>query len=214
MMNFALLKCLPTKWTLVLLSACALLITSGCGNAPSGTAPTQASSGTQSTQPRTNLPLPPANAQTRGSGTGTSSGQYGWTQLDSRRSQLSDYAGQVVVLDFWATYCPPCLEETPHLVALQKRYGAQGLKVIGLNVGGPDDRPKVAAYVEQFKVQYTLGYPDQPTVDLYLGNNDQIPQTLVFDRQGKLVKHFVGFDPAVSAELDRTIQDEVTSGKE
>jgi thiol-disulfide isomerase/thioredoxin len=210
-MNFALLKYLPTQWTLALLSACALLlITSGCGNAPSGTTQTQASSGTPSTPPPTNLPMPPANAQTRGAGTNSSS-QYGWTQLDSRRSQLSDYAGQVVILDFWATYCPPCLEETPHLVGLQKRYGSQGLKVIGLNVGGPDDRPKVAAYVEQFKVQYTLGYPDPATVDLYLGNNDNIPQTLIFDRRGKLIKHFVGFDPQVSAELDRTIQNALTS---
>ncbi|MBV9960300.1 MAG: TlpA family protein disulfide reductase [Acidobacteria bacterium] len=207
-MKFPLLK---YKWKLVLLSACALLLTSGCGNAPSGPAQTQASSGTESKQPRTNLPMPPANAETRD--TAKSGGQYGWTQLDSRRSQLADYAGQVVVLDFWATYCPPCLEETPHLVSLQKRYGAQGLKVIGLNVGGPDDRPKVAAYVEQFKVQYTLGYPDQATVDLYLGTNDNIPQTLVFDRQGKLIKHFVGFDPQVSAELDRTIENAVTGGK-
>jgi thiol-disulfide isomerase/thioredoxin len=148
--------------------------------------------------------MPPANAQARETGGGS---QYGWTQLDSRRSQISDYTGQVVVLDFWATYCPPCLEETPHLVELQKRYGAQGLKVIGLNVGGPDDRPKVPAYVEQFKVQYALGYPDSATVDLYLGNVDTIPQTLVFDRTGKLVKHFVGFDPQVSAELDRIVQD-------
>jgi thiol-disulfide isomerase/thioredoxin len=154
--------------------------------------------------------MPPANAGERNA---SGSNQYGWTQLDNRRMQLSDYTGQVVVLDFWATYCPPCLAETPHLVELQKRYGTQGVRVIGLNVGGPDDRPKVPAYVEQFKVQYTLGYPDPATVDLYLANDDTIPQTLVFDRKGKLVKHFVGFDAEVSAELDRTVQNAVTSDK-
>jgi thiol-disulfide isomerase/thioredoxin len=212
MMNSTLLESLLTRGMLSLLCACALLlIASGCGNAPSNaTQPPTSNTTSSAQQPRTNLPMPPPNAPTRESG---GSGQYGWTQLDSRRSQLSDYTGQVVVLDFWATYCPPCLQETPHLVELQKRYGAQGLKVIGLNVGGPDDRPKVADYVEQFKVQYTLGYPDEATVSLYLGNDDNIPQTLVFDRTGKLVKHFVGYDPQVSAELDRLVQNAVTSDK-
>ena len=190
---------------------CLLFMTSGCGNAPSNATQPATSSATSSSSnsapPRTNLPMPPPNAQAREAGSSSNSQPYGWTQLDSRRSQLSDYKGQVVVLDFWATYCPPCLEETPHLVDLQKRYGAQGLKVIGLNVGGPEDRPKVPAYVEQFKVQYTLGYPDAATIDLYLGNEDTIPQTLIFDRTGKLVKHFVGFDQQVKAELDRIVQD-------
>lgn len=203
MTNSTLLKLLLTLSLL-------LLITSGCGNAPSNATQPTASSTTSGAPQRTNLPMPPPNSQTRETG---GSSQYGWTQLDSRRGQLSDYTGQVVVLDFWATYCPPCLQETPHLVDLQKRYGAQGLKVIGLNVGGPDDRPKVADYVEQFKVQYTLGYPDEATVSLYLGNEDTIPQTLIFDRTGKLVKHFVGFDQQVSAELDRTVQNAVTGGK-
>ena len=212
MMNFAILKSLTTRCSLSLLLSCAfLLLASVCGGAPSNASQTQTSdTTTQGGTPRTNLPMPPANAQARNA---SGSGQYGWTQLDNRRMQLSDYTGQVVVLDFWATYCPPCLEETPHLVELQKRYGAQGLKVIGLNVGGPDDRPKVPAYVEQFKVQYTLGYPDPATTELYLGNDDNIPQTLVFDRTGKLIKHFVGFDAKISAELDSIVQNAVTSDK-
>ncbi len=212
MLNSALLKSLRTRYALSLLLSCAFLLTaSGCGSPPSNASQTQTSeTTTQGGTPRTNLPMPPANAQARNA---SGSSQYGWTQLDNRRMQLSDYTGQVVVLDFWATYCPPCLMETPHLVELQKRYGTQGLKVIGLNVGGPDDRPKVAAYVEQFKVQYTLGYPDPATIELYLGNDDNIPQTLVFDRTGKLVKHFVGFDAQVSAELDRIVQTAVTGDK-
>jgi thiol-disulfide isomerase/thioredoxin len=120
--------------------------------------------------------------------------------------QVSDYLGKVLVLDFWATYCPPCLEEAPHLVQLQKRYGPQGLHVIGLNVGGDDDRPKIPDFVDQFRIQYTLGYPDPGTTDLYLGADTTIPQTLVFDRKGKLVKHLVGYDPQVREELDRAVE--------
>src|SRR5262245_11534467 len=67
-------------------------------------------------------------------------GTAAWTLLDSRRMRIKDYEGQVVVLDFWATYCPPCVAEAPHLAELQRRYEKQGLTVIGLNVGGPDDQ--------------------------------------------------------------------------
>ncbi len=202
-MRHCILKSIAARYRLSILMTCALLllVSNGCNDAPPPTViQSQTPGGTSA--PRTNLPMPPANATDRSN----VRGQYGWTQLDNRRMQLPDYLGQVVVLDFWATYCPPCLEEVPHLVELQKRFGPQGLHIIGLNVGGQDDRPKVPDFVEQFKVQYALGYPDPGMTELYLGENTSIPQTLVFDRKGKLVKHLVGFDPQVAAELDRAIQ--------
>ena len=132
--------------------------------------------------------------------------QYGFTLLDNRRMRLSDYLGHVVVLDFYATWCPPCREETPHLVALQKRYGSQGLHVIGLNVGGPEDRNKVPAYVEEFKIQYTLGFPDPQMTENYLSDDDRIPQAFVFDRKGQLVKRFISYDNTMPAELERAVR--------
>jgi thiol-disulfide isomerase/thioredoxin len=136
-----------------------------------------------------------------------------FTLLDNQQANLSDYSGQVVVLDFWATYCPPCLEEAPHLDALQKRFGPQGLKVIGLNVGGPDDRPKIPEFVERLKIKYALGFPEPEMTNLYMGSDSRIPQTVVFDRKGRIVKHFVGYDQTVSQELERTIQQAVMSNE-
>lgn len=149
--------------------------------------------------PQSSYPMPPASPS-------QSASQYGFTLLDNRRMKLSDYSGKVLVLDFWATYCPPCREEIPQLIELQRRYGAQGLNIVGLNVGGPDDRPKVPEFVRTYRIQYTLGYPDQEMVDFYLADNDAIPQTLVFDRQGRLVKHFIGYDETMPEELERAIQ--------
>ena len=63
----------------------------------------------------------------------------GWTTSENQHGKLSDYKGKIVILDFYATWCQPCRAETPRLVAMQQRYGAQGLQVIGLNVGGEDD---------------------------------------------------------------------------
>jgi thiol-disulfide isomerase/thioredoxin len=152
--------------------------------------------------PRTSLPMPPVESAHR---TSAAAPRGGWTQLDGRRAVLEDYRGQVVVLDFYATYCPPCREEIPHLVKLQRRLGAQGVTVVGLNVGGAEDQAKVPDYVKQLGIQYQLANPDDETVGLFLADNDAIPQTFVFDRQGRLVRHFVGYDEEVAAELEQAV---------
>jgi thiol-disulfide isomerase/thioredoxin len=161
--------------------------------------------------PRTSLPMPPA-APAHSAGGGSQLRQGGWTQLDGRRAALEDYRGQVVVLDFYATYCPPCREEVPHLVKLQRRLGPRGVQVIGLNVGGEEDQAKVPAFVRDLGIQYQLANPDDETVGLFLADNDSIPQTFVFDRQGRLVRHFVGYDGEVAAELERAVEGALADG--
>ena len=144
----------------------------------------------------TNVPMPPTkNVE-----------NMGWTKTDGAYETLGAMKGKVIVLDFWATYCPPCLEEIPHLVELQNKHGAQGLQVIGLHTGGVEDRPKVPAFVDKLKMNYVLAYPEDALADTLLQNDDRIPQTFVFDRNGKLVKGFVGFDAEIKKELDEAIQ--------
>jgi thiol-disulfide isomerase/thioredoxin len=154
--------------------------------------------------PRTNLPMPPAtSAHKTAADAATTRGA--WTQSDGRRASLEDFRGQVVILDFWATYCVPCREEIPHLVRLQQQFGPQGFKVIGLNVGGEEDRPKVPGFVKQYGIQYQLAEPDDETVRLFLASDNLIPQTFVLDRQGRIVLHIVGYDGDTAAELDRAV---------
>jgi thiol-disulfide isomerase/thioredoxin len=176
-----------------------LLLMAGCVNSPTLVSQNSANTPQGNRAPRSAYPMPPVSAS-------ADSSQYGFTLLDGRRMKMADYAGKVLVLDFWATYCPPCREEIPQLIELQRRYGAEGLSIVGLNVGGADDRPKVPEFVRDYRIQYTLGYPDTELVNLYLGNNDVIPQTIVFDRKGQLVKHFVGYDSTLHAELEQAIQ--------
>jgi thiol-disulfide isomerase/thioredoxin len=160
--------------------------------------------------PRTNLPMPPV-AATHGDAAAVAAPPGAWTQLDGRRARLEDLRGQVVVLDFWATYCPPCREEIPHLVRLQKQLGPQGFKVVGLNVGGEEDRPKVPDFVRQYGIQYQLAEPDDETVRLFLADNDAIPQTFVLDRRGRLIRHFVGYDDEVAAELEEAVNEALST---
>lgn len=136
----------------------------------------------------------------------------GWTLANNQRAKLADYKGKVVLLDFYATWCEPCRAETPRLVELQRQYADQGLQVIGLNVGGEDDREQVPAYAKEFGIQYQLAFPDDDLADAYLGDNENIPQSFVFDRNGNLVKRFVGYSQSSAIELDRVVKASLTAG--
>jgi len=131
---------------------------------------------------------------------------------NNQAAKLSDYKGKVVVLDFYATWCEPCRAETPRLVQLQKDYGASGLQVIGLNVGGDDDRDQVPAFAKEFGIEYPLGFPDDNLVDQYLTDNQSIPQAFVFDRNGDLVKRFIGYSAKSDAEFVGVVQAAVAAG--
>lgn len=131
-------------------------------------------------------------------------GEMSWTTFDGNVQKLKDLHGKVVVLDFWATYCPPCIEEIPHLMELQNRYG-ENLRIIGLHVGGDEDRPKVPAFVENLKITYPLAYPEDALTSYVFGQQTAIPQTAVFDRSGKLAKKITGFNSAIKKELDDAV---------
>jgi len=138
-------------------------------------------------------------------------GRGGWALDNNQRAALADYKGKVVVLDFYATWCEPCRAETPHLVRLQNEFGPKGFQVIGLNVGGDEDREKVPAYAKEFNIQYPLAYPDDDLVTKYLSDNENIPQSFIFDRNGNLLKRFVGYSSRSAVELDTIIKSAVES---
>ena len=148
--------------------------------------------------PSTSLPMPPIN--------GASINNLGWNADGGKRSVFSEFKGKVLVLDFYATWCEPCRRSIPHLIGLQNQYADQGLEVIGLNVGGPDDTPKVPAFAKEFGIQYTLAIPDDELVTFLLGENDAIPQTFVFDRQGQLAERLIGFGPNAADRIDSAVE--------
>ena len=135
----------------------------------------------------------------------------GWVLNDGSRAKLADFRGKVLVLDFYATWCEPCRQSIPRLIALQKDYGPKGLQIVGLNVGGPDDRIKVADFSRELGIQYPLGFPDKALTDLFLSDNQTIPQTFVFGREGQLLKRFIGYDMSTESELEKVISEAVSS---
>src|SRR5882762_1903547 len=156
---------------------------------------------------------PNANSSSTMSLPGTApASAHGWTLADNQRMTLANYKGKVVLLDFYATWCEPCRAETPELVRLHQQYADQGLQVIGLNVGGEDDRAAVPAFAKEFGIQYSLGFPEDEFADDYLGDNQNIPQAFLFDRSGNLVKRFVGYSEDSGAEIESVIKSSLTSG--
>lgn len=110
--------------------------------------------------------------------------------LNGKTVGSDDFKGKVVILDFWATWCPPCRAEIPGLIDLQKAYGKQGLMVVGVSVdqGGTD---VIKPFVEKFGMNYPVLVADDKVQQAF-GGFDAIPVTLVIDRQGRIVKRHLG----------------------
>jgi len=118
--------------------------------------------------------------------------------------RLADFAGKVVILDFWATWCMPCRMEVPHFVRLQSQYRDQGLAIVGLSLdagGARDVRP----FADENNVNYTMLIADNKTAESY-GGIVGIPTTFVLDRDGRIVKRFIGYTtPEVLEETIRPL---------
>jgi len=110
--------------------------------------------------------------------------------LDGKTVSLSDFKGKVVVLDFWATWCPPCRMEIPHFIALQKQYASQGMSVVGISLDESPDA--VVAFAKKEGINYPIVMGDEKVVADY-GNIEAIPTTFIIDQNGKIVNKYVGY---------------------
>ena len=116
--------------------------------------------------------------------------EWQFKTLDGKTIRSSDFNGKVVILDFWATWCPPCREEIPGFIALQQEYGKKGLVVIGVSEdqGGPD---VVKKFMKGIGINYTVVMADDKTVKAF-GEIEALPTTFIIDRNSQIVKQHVG----------------------
>ena len=104
--------------------------------------------------------------------------------LRGRVHRLSDYKGKVVLLNFWATWCPPCRAEMPDLVKMQREYGERGLQVIGITYP-PETAKGVRRFVRSLGVNYPVALGTKETKGLF-DRSETLPITIVIDRDGNI----------------------------
>jgi peroxiredoxin len=111
--------------------------------------------------------------------------------VDGKMVRLSDFKDKVVILDFWATWCPPCRQELPHFIELQEKYGSRGLAIVGVSVdqGGAK---VVKPFAQSWKINYPMLLADARVGDAY-GGVQYLPTTFIIDRKGQIVKRLVGY---------------------
>ena len=110
-----------------------------------------------------------------------------WTlkNLEGKPVSFAEFKGKVVVIDFWATWCGPCRTEIPGYIELQKKYGKDGLVVIGMSIDSIAAK-EVAKFVKKNGMNYTVLMADDAVVAAF-GNFTMIPTTFLINRDGRII---------------------------
>jgi peroxiredoxin len=123
--------------------------------------------------------------------------------LAGGRASLASLKGKVVVLDFWATWCGPCLVELPQYNDFARQYKQRGVEVVGvvLDSGEPQE---IQDFVREHRVEYRQLIGDDKTMDAF-GGNMGLPTTFVIDREGRITTKFVGSTPDKFERLHKAV---------
>jgi cytochrome c biogenesis protein CcmG/thiol:disulfide interchange protein DsbE len=145
---------------------------------------------------------PPLVGQTaiHGTGVGHAAPNFSRSDLSHRKIVLSSYRGKIVLLNFWATWCEPCLTEMPTFVEWQKQYGSGNFQLIGISMD--DAAPEVIATVSRLKLNYPVLMGDEYLGAAY-GGVLGLPVTFLIDRDGKIQARYQGYS---LTRMNRDIQ--------
>ena len=120
-----------------------------------------------------------------------------------KRVKLSDYRGQVVYLDFWASWCQPCRNSFTWLNKMQSLYGKENFKVIAINLD--ETRAKADKFLQQVPVKFDVAYdPDGNTAESY--NLRVMPSSYIIDKNGRLMHANMGFHGKDKEKLEEKIR--------
>lgn len=111
---------------------------------------------------------------------------FNFPDLDGKQRHLNEWAGQVVLVNFWAPWCPPCRKEMPALMELQEKYAPRGLTVVGITI---DTRDNAQNFADSLGINFPIVIGEEDGLELAqtLGNKvGALPYTVVLDRQGRI----------------------------
>lgn len=119
--------------------------------------------------------------------------------VDGASFSLARSRGKVVLVDFWATWCPPCRKAIPHLIDLQRKYGSNGLQVVGISLD-QQGKPIIDPYVRSAGINYpVIADPLGNYANLY-GGVEGIPSLFMIDKSGRIAGKIEGYQPQETIE--------------
>ena len=157
----------------------------------------------------------PAPAQNGGApdGSGSDGGEvasnlpgFELETLDGKSMSLDEHLGKkVILIDFWATYCDPCLTAMPHLNKLYEKYGKDGFVILGITIDGPASMVRVRSEVRKAGVTFPILLdPETEVLSLY-NPKTSAPYSILIGRDGKVIKRKEGFTPTDVPVLEEAI---------
>jgi thiol-disulfide isomerase/thioredoxin len=109
--------------------------------------------------------------------------------IDNKILDLSQFSGKVIVVDFWATWCPPCTKEIPHFIELQEKYKNE-VQFIGLNVG--EKESEIKEFIKSMGINYIIGYSNE-NIEKLFGGISGLPTTFIIGKDGKIKAKAIGY---------------------
>jgi peroxiredoxin len=123
--------------------------------------------------------------------------------LDGDRFRLADQRGKIIVLDFWATWCGPCLQTMPQLAQVAPAFADRNVRVVAINL--QERAETITATLQRHKLQLPVALDRDGAVAARYGVSS-IPQTLVIDREGNVFRHFIGGGPKLGDQLSESLR--------
>ncbi|MSQ22487.1 MAG: redoxin domain-containing protein [Dehalococcoidia bacterium] len=128
--------------------------------------------------------------------------------LDGTALELSDLKGKWVMVDFWSSWCPPCIEEAPVLVSTYRQFAGQGVEFVGVAIW--DEEEAVRGFVQRYSISYPSGFDANGKIAIDYSMRG-IPEKFFIDPDGRLVRKFVG--PATQEKLGAILDELLAQGK-
>ncbi|GAM08744.1 thiol-disulfide oxidoreductase ResA [Geobacter sp. OR-1] len=126
------------------------------------------------------------------------------TSVSGQQITLNNYRGKVLLMDFFATWCSPCRESVGHLVLLNRKYGKQGLQILGLSLDDDDSVSVVREFINSNKVNYPVAIVGESFKADYALRS--VPTLYVISKKGLVAEKFSGYNDEVEKRLDQILQ--------
>jgi len=140
---------------------------------------------------------------------GSALADFSLADVSGREVRLSDLVAhqQIIYLDFWATWCGPCVAEMPHLERLYETYKDRGLVVLGISMDDPTTMGTVASYVHRNGLTFPVAIDMDSRVTGIYNSTRSAPYGVLIDRSGKIVDEHPGYSPGDELSLETKIKE-------